>query len=70
MPNQNFKITNLTCQACIKLSTKALEEIPGVIKVTIDLSTGLVEMVVEHEIVWAEIVKILREIGKEAVQLN
>jgi len=70
MPNQNFKITNLTCQACIKLSTQALEEIPGVTKVTIDLSTGLVEMVAEHEIAWDKIVKTLQEISKEAIQLN
>lgn len=60
----------MTCRACVKLSTKALEEIPGVTKTTIDLSTGLVEMVVEHEVAWDKIVKTLREIGKEAIQLS
>jgi copper chaperone CopZ len=70
MEIQNFKITNLTCQACVKLSTTALNKIPGVIKVEINLETGLINLTSEHQIAWNEIVKILREIGKEAVQLN
>ena len=40
MPIINFKITNLTCPACVKLSEMALKKIPGVTDVQVDLGTG------------------------------
>lgn len=33
---KNFTITNITCDACIKLSSMALKKIPGVTSVEID----------------------------------
>lgn len=40
MPEFNFMITNLNCEACVKLSTMALRKLPGVTDVSIELSTG------------------------------
>jgi copper chaperone CopZ len=37
-----FKITNLTCDACVKLSVMALNKINSVNKVEVDLVTGSV----------------------------
>ncbi len=36
MEHKNFTITNITCDACIKLSTMALKSLPGVSSVTIE----------------------------------
>lgn len=40
MPELNFKITNLNCEACIKITTKALSAIPTVTQASVDLATG------------------------------
>ncbi|MBI2551142.1 heavy-metal-associated domain-containing protein [Candidatus Uhrbacteria bacterium] len=40
MHRLNFTITNLTCDACIKVSTMTLRKLPGVMDVHVDLSTG------------------------------
>jgi copper chaperone CopZ len=65
-----FKITNLTCSACIKLSVMALEKISGVTKATVDLTTGLADLSSEREVAWDEIVNALHSVGKEAINLN
>jgi len=36
----NFKISGLTCEACVKLITSRVKKIIGVQDVTIDLKTG------------------------------
>jgi len=36
----NFKISGLTCEACVKLITSRVKKITGVQDVTIDLKTG------------------------------
>lgn len=41
MNQLQFRITNLTCEACIKMCTLLLKRLPGVTNVSIDLSTGL-----------------------------
>jgi len=40
----NFKLSGLTCEACIKLSTSRLKKIPGVQEVKVDLNTGNVKV--------------------------
>lgn len=62
-----FKITNITCAACVKLSSIALEEITGVTKVMIDQATGLVELTADRAITWPEIVDALGSVGKKAI---
>jgi copper chaperone CopZ len=40
MPNIDFKLTGLTCEACVKLASRRLEKIYGVRGVQIDLKSG------------------------------
>lgn len=35
-----FRITNLTCEACIKMCTLTLKKIPGITKIAIEPSDG------------------------------
>lgn len=44
MNNINFKLTGLTCSACVKLASRRLEKIPGVIDVKINLESGKTEV--------------------------
>lgn len=67
---QEFKITNLTCEACIKLSTMALKKIPGVYGAKVDLASGKAEIESEWEISWNEIAEALAKVDKIAAQAN
>jgi len=66
----NFKITNLDCPACIKLSTGALRKISGVSEVEIDLKTGAAKIVSDSEIAWEQIYSALQAIGKNVEKIN
>ncbi|HBA36380.1 TPA: hypothetical protein DCZ15_00735 [Candidatus Falkowbacteria bacterium] len=46
----NFKLDGLSCEACIKIATGCIEEIPGVKEIKIDLATGQAEVVSAAEI--------------------
>lgn len=50
MPTINFKITNLTCPACVKLSEMALKKIPGVTNVQVDLGTGAASVEADSDV--------------------
>ena len=50
MSELTFNITNLTCEACIKVSTKALQNVPGVKSVSVDLQTGSTQITSEKPI--------------------
>lgn len=67
MSTTRFKITNITCAACVKLSTLALEKIDGVTRATVDMSTGSTEVTSSREIPWSEIEHALTKVGKTAV---
>ncbi|KKP90812.1 MAG: Copper-translocating P-type ATPase [Parcubacteria group bacterium GW2011_GWA2_36_10] len=45
-----FKITGLTCEACIKLITLRLKKIIGVTEISIDLQSGQAEVRVEPDL--------------------
>jgi len=63
---KNFMITNITCDACIKLSSMALKKIPGVTSVEIEKSGNtLIES--DREITEKEIQSALSEAEKTAV---
>lgn len=66
MIKNNFKITNLDCEACIKLSTMALKSLPGVQTVKIDLKTGMTEVESDEELNLEDIQKSLAEVDKIA----
>ncbi len=40
MQNIDFKLTGLTCEACVKLASRRLQKIHGVSDVKIDLKSG------------------------------
>ncbi len=44
MSELTFRITNLNCEACVKISTKALSKIPGVTDASVDLASGAVKI--------------------------
>ncbi|MFA6423771.1 MAG: heavy metal-associated domain-containing protein [Candidatus Magasanikbacteria bacterium] len=62
----NFKITNLDCEACIKLSTSALKTLSSVQTVKIDLKSGLAEVESNQELNWEDVKKSLAEVSKNA----
>ncbi len=68
MEIQKFKITNLTCHACIKLSTMALKKISGVNEATVDLATGNAEIKSDRIVDWEEIVAALKVVDKIAAK--
>ncbi|MBI2037372.1 MAG: heavy-metal-associated domain-containing protein [Candidatus Magasanikbacteria bacterium] len=70
MPNQKFVITNLTCAACVKLSTLALKKIPGVSAAAVDLATGAAEITGDRDVAWKEIEGALKSVDKTAAQIT
>lgn len=64
MFHKKFRITNLTCEACVKLSIMALKSIVGVQSATVDLKTGEAMIMSDHEISSADINRSLQEIKK------
>jgi copper chaperone CopZ len=70
MNSQTFKITNITCDACVKLSTKALKVLPGVEKVNVDRLSGVSVIETANEVSWEQITSTLKTVGKEAVKIN
>jgi len=63
--NINFKITDITCNACLKISSLALKKIPGVRNVEIS-STGAATIEADKEISRDEIKKALASVDKTA----
>lgn len=64
----NFKIADLACQACIKLSMAALRAIPGIADVKIDLASGASTVTSSENTSWKQIESALRSVGKTAVK--
>ena len=64
METIKFKITNLHCEACVKLSTSALLEISGVKKAAVDLKSGDVVIEADRPVSIAEIAASLKGIDK------
>jgi len=53
----------------VKLSTLALEAIPGVTQVKIILATGEAELMSDQDTSWEQIYSALQSVGKNAVQI-
>lgn len=70
MTTLKFKITNLTCEACVKLSNMALGDIPGAIDISIDQKTGIVNLKSDREIAWTEIESALKTVGKTVEKIK
>lgn len=50
MNTLHFKVSGLTCEACVKLITNRIKKISGVSNVNINLKTGEAEVMSEGEI--------------------
>ncbi len=62
----NFRITNITCEACVKLSKSALESLLGVKEIKIE-KNGLAMIESDRNIAWEEIKIALAKVDKQAV---
>lgn len=47
---QIMKITDLTCEACTKLTTKRIVSISGVTSVSVELESGLATIAADHQL--------------------
>lgn len=65
MEKINFKITNLHCAACVKISAMALKKIPGVKNAEVK-SDGCAMVESDKEITKEEILNALAEADKTA----
>ena len=65
MTELTFKITNLNCGACIKLSTMALHGLPGVTDVSIELLTGEARVISTELISQNDVIEVLKAKGYE-----
>ena len=63
MHELTFKVTNLTCDACIKVSTMALRKLLGVTEATVDLSTGVGRIVSDEPINQSDVTAALKAKG-------
>lgn len=63
MSELKFTITNLTCGACVKVSTMALRKLPGVTDVSVDLSTGTATITSEEPLNQNEVAEVLKTKG-------
>jgi copper chaperone CopZ len=50
MSDLNFKLSGLTCEACVKLASKRMQKVPGVYEVNIDLVSGQTEVKSEADL--------------------
>ena len=66
MAELTFKITNLTCEACIKVSTMTLRKLPGVTEATVDLSTGAGRVVSSEPLTQNDVAAALKAKGYDA----
>jgi len=58
-----FTITNLNCDACVKVSTKALHTLPGVIDVSVELSTGATRITSQEPLNPRDVAELLKTKG-------
>lgn len=66
MMTLTFKITNLHCDACVKVTTMALQKLPGVMEVTVD-KTGAGRIVSEEPIERHGVTEALKAKGYDVI---
>ncbi|OGL71981.1 hypothetical protein A3C17_01080 [Candidatus Uhrbacteria bacterium RIFCSPHIGHO2_02_FULL_53_13] len=59
----HFTITNLTCGACVKLSTMALRELTEVTDASVDLATGAARVLSKEPISQSDVTEALKAKG-------
>ena len=63
MSELTFRITNLNCDACVKMSTMTLRKLPGVTEATVELSTGAGRVVSNEPITQSDVAAALKAKG-------
>lgn len=66
MTELTFKVTNLNCDACVKMSIMTLRKLPGVTEATVDLSTGTGRVVSNEPITQSDVATALKAKGYDA----
>jgi len=66
MPSIQFRITNIHCDACVKISNSALKDLQGVTNVEVDAKNGNTKVESDREISFQEITQALSEVDKTA----
>jgi copper chaperone CopZ len=62
---QNYTVTGMTCDHCVRAVTQELEKLPGVTFVAIELSTGRVTVRSEADLDGAAVAAAVDEAGYE-----
>jgi len=60
-----LKITGMTCQNCVRHAREALEAVPGVTSASVDLATGIAE-VIQDSVASEDLVAAIEEEGYQA----
>ena len=68
MDYTTIKIQGMSCEHCVKRVTKALESLPGVKEVKVDLTTGTATFLKPQTLSQEEIVKVIEEAGYKVEQ--
>jgi copper chaperone CopZ len=66
----HFRITNLSCEACVKLSKSVLRDIPGIEAIDINLQIGDSFVEAPEPIAFEKIQNALQEVGKEVTKIS
>ena len=64
---QVFEVKGMTCGHCVKSVTTELQKINGVSEVTVDLTSGKVDVTSDQELPKSDVAKAVEEAGYELV---
>ncbi len=67
MSRQEFRVRNITCEACVKMITLILMRLAGVTRVAVDMASGLVTVDAAAELP-AELVRV--KLSEKGYELN
>ena len=67
MSEQTYTVTGMTCDHCVRAVTQALEKLPGVTSVDVELAAGRVTVQSEQELDGSDVAAAVNEAGYEVV---
>ena len=63
MERIRVRISGMSCEHCVKRVTRALESIPGVREVRVDLKSGIATFEKPEGVTWEDIARAIEEAG-------
>jgi copper chaperone len=66
-PHGHIKVNGMTCEHCVAAVTKALQSLPGVSEVRVDLASGLVSYQSARPVPPEEVARVITAAGYEVV---